>query len=320
MKRFLPLILLAAVCSGCPSGGDPEPTPPPPPVVTRPAFDEDSAFAYVAKQVEFGPRVPGTDAHTRCGDWLVRKLGSWADDVIEQTGTVDNWDGRELPMRNIVARFQPDASRRVLLCAHWDTRPVADQDDERQSEPIDGANDGGSGVGVLLEVARQLAGTPVEYGIDIVLFDVEDGGNNEVQHSYCLGSQYWGRTPHVEDYRADFGILLDMVGAEGAYFYKEGISMHFAPDIVTKVWDAAARAGARSWFFFNEGDYPELTADHLYVNMLTGIPTIDIIQYDRDNPKGFGDFWHTHDDNLDLIDPKTLNAVGETVLEVLYSE
>lgn len=283
-------------------------------------FNADSAYAYVARQVDFGPRVPGTEAHRACGDWMVRRLQGWAATVEEQTGTVEAWDGTELPMRNIIARFNPDAAKRILLCAHWDTRPVADEDDERTDEPIPGANDGGSGVGVLLEIARQLAARPVEYGVDLVFFDVEDYGSSEVPDSYCLGSQEWAKRAKAEGYRAEYGILLDMVGARGAYFYREGISMHFAPSVVAKVWEAAAEQGKRSWFVFNEAPYPPLTDDHLYVNRIAGIPTIDIIQYDPDNKRGFGDFWHTHDDNMGIIDPRTLGAVGETLMAVLWEE
>ena len=284
------------------------------------SFSADSAYVFVAQQVAFGPRVPGTDAHVATGNWLVARLKGWADDVIEQTGTVTAWDGTKLPMRNIVARFNPDAPKRIMLSAHWDTRPIADQDTVRTDEPIAGANDGGSGVGVLLEIARQLAAIPVDYGVDIVLFDVEDYGNSAVEDSYCLGSQHWSKEPHIPGYQAEFGILLDMVGAKGAYFYREGISMYFAPGIVSKVWDAAARSGKRDWFVFNEAPYPPLTDDHFYVNRIAGIPTIDIIQYDPDNPRGFGDFWHTHRDDMDIIDPRTLGAVGETLLTVLAAE
>lgn len=313
----LSVALLAACGEPAASGETPPPATPPAAAVS---FDPDSAYAYVARQVAFGPRVPGTHAHEACGDWILRRLSGWADTVEEQTGTVTAWDGTELPMRNLVARFRPSAARRVLLCAHWDTRPVADEDTVRRDEPIPGANDGGSGVAVLMEVARQLAAEPVPYGVDIVLFDVEDYGNSDVPDSYCLGSQEWARRARAEGYAAEYGILLDMVGARGAYFYREGISMHYAPSVVARVWDAAARTGHRSWFVYNEEPFPPLTDDHLYVNRIAGIPTIDIIQYDRDNERGFGDFWHTHADDLDLIDPRTLEAVGETLMAVLRED
>ena len=282
-------------------------------------FSADSAYAFVARQVAFGPRVPGTAAHSACGDWMVNNLRKWADRVTEQTATVKGWDGVELPMRNIIAQFNPEASRRIMLSAHWYTRPMADEDTERRNEPIAGANDGGSGVGVLMELARQMSLRDPGYGVDLVFFDVEDYGNAQVEDSYCLGSQYWARKAVEQGYSAEFGILLDMVGAEGAYFYREGISMYFAKEVVAKVWDAAARTGHRSYFVFNEEPFPPLTDDHYYVNRIAGIPTIDIIQYDRDNPRGFGDFWHTHQDDMPIISKRTLQAVGETLSEVLYA-
>ena len=174
---------------------------------------------------------------------MLRRLDEWADHIEEQNGTVQNWDGTELPMRNIIARFNPDATKRIMLSAHWDTRPVADEDDERQDEPIPGANDGGSGVAVLMELARQLSANPLGYGVDLVFFDVEDGGKTEVPDSYCLGSQEWAKRAKADGYQAEYGILLDMVGARGAYFYREGISMHFAPSVVAKVWKRSRQAG-----------------------------------------------------------------------------
>lgn len=332
MKRFFPaafmavftLVILQSCLAGEKPGSDGTLTPSQPVENTEGEagiqFNADSAYAFVAKQVEFGPRVPGTDEHRACGDWLEQKLNVYCDDVIIQNAQLDNWDGRKLPLRNIVGVLNPAAEKRIMLSAHWDTRPIADQDSSRTDEPIDGANDGGSGVGVLLEVARVLSQEKPGFGVDIVLFDLEDGGNSSFPDSYCLGSQYWAKNPHVEDYRADFGILLDMVGAEGAVFYREGISMYFASDVVNKVWDAAARVGARSWFMFNEEPFPQLTDDHLYINRFAQIPTIDIIQYDRDTPQGFGDFWHTHADNMSIIDKSSLNAVGKTLLEVLANE
>jgi len=307
---------LLAGLAGCQSKKEQEPPDSTPPASNRqapPPFSADSAYAYVAKQVAFGPRVPGTPAHQACGDWLVRKLSGWAGEVSEQKTTVKAWDGKTLPLRNITARFNPDNPSRVLLCAHWDTRPIADEDTSRQSEPIPGANDGASGVAVLLELARQLHRNNPGIGIDMVLFDVEDYGNAQVENSYCLGSQYWATQARKSGYTAQYGILLDMVGSEGAVFYREGISMHYAPDVVERVWRAAATAGHRSYFVYNQEPFPPLTDDHFYVNQIAGIPTIDIIQYDRDNPKGFGDFWHTHRDDMAIISRQTLRAVGETL-------
>ena len=316
------LLMNLLIHPGCTNKENKEPAPITDPITRQPPppFSPDSAYAYVAKQVAFGPRVPGTAAHEACGDWLVQTLSGWADEVSEQKTTVKAWDGKTLPVRNITARFNPEHPRRVLLCAHWDTRPIADEDTERQSEPISGANDGGSGVAVLLELARQFHRSDPGIGIDMVLFDTEDYGNPKVEDSYCLGSQYWATQARKTGYTAEFGILLDMVGAEGAVFYREGISMHYAPDVVERVWRAAATAGHRSYFVYNQEPFPPLTDDHLYVNQIAGIPTIDIIQYDRESPKGFGEFWHTHRDDMPIISLQTLRAVGETLGVVLREE
>lgn len=329
MKNLLliAVVLLLASCGGATDKAKKDSTPdagnagqPTTAKVVRPVFDGENAYQAIQQQVDFGPRVPGTDAHKDCAEWLEETLGQYTDRLIVQETELTAWDKRALPCYNIIGSFNPESAKRVMLCAHWDTRPVADEDTDRKDEPIDGANDGGSGVGVLLELARVLKENPLDYGVDIIFFDVEDYGKAEHPNSYCLGSQYWAANLHEQGYNAEYGILLDMVGARDAYFYREGISMYYAPDIVQKVWDAAARAGARSWFQFNNEPFPQLTDDHLYVNRIAGIRTIDIIQYDQNTEKGFGEFWHTHNDNMDIIDRSTLNAVGKTLVEVLYSE
>jgi glutaminyl-peptide cyclotransferase len=288
------------------------------PAVEVPQFNADSAYAAVVKQVNFGPRTPGSKAHAQTASWLVEAFSAHADTVLVQTANVKAHDGKSFGLKNIIASFNPAAKKRIVLAAHWDTRPRADMDDERTNEAIDGANDGASGVGVLLEVARQLAATPVNLGIDIVLFDLEDYGIGEVQDSYCLGSQYWSQNPHVPGYKAQYGILLDMVGAKNAVFYQEGFSTYYAPQVVRKVWDAAYTTGMGAWFS-NQASTP-ITDDHYYVNKLSGIPMIDIIQHDPQTSTGFGSYWHTHDDTIDIIDKATLRAVGQTLLHVLYNE
>ena len=212
-----------------------------------------------------------------------------------------------------------------MLFAHWDSRPWSDHDPDpaNYNTPVLGANDGASGVGVLLEIARQLGQTAPEVGVDIIFFDAEDYGAPETftgnsEDSWCLGSQYWARNPHKSGYKANYGILLDMVGAPGATFYKEQISMHYAAHIVKKVWDKAQSLGF-SQYFINE-ELGAITDDHLYINRITGIPSIDIIQYDKYSSKGFGHYWHTINDTMENIDKSTLHAVGTTVMHVVYSE
>lgn len=324
------LLVLAFVglvgCTTDPPDQDEQPAVVQPALPATPVFDADSAYSFVAKQVAFGPRVPGTKAHMSCGDWLVARLKASGAEVVEQTGTVISFNKERLPLRNIIARFHPERTERVLLFAHWDTRPFADKDDERMNEPIDGANDGGSGVGVLLEIARHLSAKEHGPGVDILLTDVEDHGQpsgamafdeNSID-TWCLGSQYFAKNPHVPGYTARFGVLLDMVGAKDALFYQEALSMQFAPAIVRKVWKTAAAIGYGDRFI-QETKYFVGIDDHIPVNEKLRIPSIDIIQYDPAT-QAFGPYWHTHDDSMEVIDPATLKAVGQTVLEVVWKE
>lgn len=293
-----------------------------------PDFSADSAYQFVARQVAFGPRVPNTPAHRTTGDWLIQTFERYGAQVQVQAFQARAYNGQLLDLRNIVASYNPQASRRILLAAHWDTRPYADKDEENQNQPIDGANDGGSGVGVLLEIARQLgqaAGAGPAVGVDIILFDGEDYGQpdyapgNQQQDTWCLGSQHWSANKHQPNYTAAYGILLDMVGARGAKFAREEYSRRFANDIVRKVWDTANRIGYSNYFVYV--DSPGIIDDHYYVNTRTNIRMIDIIEFDQTSDDGyFADYHHRHADNMDIIDRNTLKAVGQTVLQVVYQE
>lgn len=286
------------------------------PPIQKPDFSGDSAYAFVQKQVDFGPRVPGTKEHAKCAQYLYSKLGGYADNVILQQGQATTFDNTRITIKNIIGEFNPDAEKRVLLFAHWDTRPFADEDTKDKDKPILGANDGGSGVGVLLEVARQLSIKKPDIGVDIIFFDAEDWGSATVEDSYCLGSQFWGKNPHKKGYTAQYGILLDMVGASDATFLMEGISKQIAPQVLEKVWTTANSLGYYGKFLYR--DHGGVTDDHYYVYKYLQIPSIDIIHI---TPGGsFGDFWHTHNDNMSVIDKTTLQAVGETLLKVIYSE
>lgn len=316
----LVLLLVAPACQNdkpAANGGDA----PPAPKLERPAFSADSAYAYIETQVNFGPRVPGSEAHLACAEWLETKLAGVGAEVQVQRAKVRRYDGVELPMYNIIGSYNADSPVRLLLCAHWDTRFLADQDVRDQDKPIAGANDGGSGVGVLLEVARQLQIKAPDIGVDIIFFDVEDQGQPDgtryIPDTYCLGSQYWARNPHVTNYRARAGILLDMVGAKDAVFTLEGTSMEYAPAWMRQVWDYAIQLGHSQFFSYERTD--PIVDDHLYINKIRQVPTIDIIHYDRNTRTGFGEFWHTHDDDMDIIGKATLQAVGETVLAAVYN-
>ena len=291
--------------------------------VSAPAFDADSAYAYVAKQVAFGPRVPNTPEHAACASWLASELERHGAEVTVQEGRARAFDGTILNMKNIVGTFHPESRDRILLFAHWDTRPFADKDTVRLREPIDGANDGASGVGVLLEIARQLGLEAADVGVDIVFFDAEDYGRPEwlpaVEDGYktwCLGSQFWAENPHRIGYRARFGVLLDMVGAGDAVFHQEGTSLRYAPHVVRKIWKRAADLGFGDRF--NPSPTPPTVDDHLFVSELAGIPSANIVDYRTQvRPMGYGPFHHTHADNMDVIDRETLAQVGATVLSVV---
>jgi len=294
--------------------------------VKVPVFNEDSAYNYVKIQTDFGPRVTNTEAHQKCAVWLEQKMKSYTKDVIVQKAKVRAYNGTSLNMKNIIASFNPDAPGRIMLCSHWDSRPYADWDEDKSKNrtPIDGANDGASGVGVLMEIARIISKNKINIGLDIIFFDAEDYGEPQDDNkkynedNWGLGSQYWAKNPHVPNYTAHYGILLDMVGVENANFTKEGFSMEYAPDVMNKVWDAATRIGY-SGNFSNTQTNP-ITDDHYYVNKIIGIPTIDIIHYDSQTTSGFYKYWHTTKDNLENVDKRSLKAVGQTLLTVIYEE
>ena len=292
--------------------------------VVVPRFERDSAYEYVARQVQFGPRVPNSAAHDQCKEWLVAKFKSFGLEVIEQTFTAKTFYGEALKGVNIMAQYRPELSKRILLSAHWDSRFQADSplNEERRNEPILGADDGGSGVAVLLEIARQLHAHPLDIGVDFLLFDAEDQGSDDDSkpqpESWCLGSQHWSRNIVPPGYRPKYGILLDMVGAANAKFPKEGVSMKFAPQVVNKVWKLAKDLGYGNYFV--ETKSGPITDDHYFVNTIAKIPMIDIINKSAATTTGFGAHWHTHNDNLEVIHPRTLKAVGQTLLEVIYRE
>lgn len=296
------------------------------PAIVTPEFNADSSYKYVADQVAFGPRVPNTKQHVECGEFLARffmKNGGW---VLRQEFKARAFDGTELKLKNLIISYNHKATKRILLAAHWDTRPFADQDKINPKKPIDGANDGASGVGVLMELARAIhaAEKKPDVGIDIILFDGEDYGQPMFypgpyqENSWCLGSQYWSEHKHKTNYSAYYGILLDMVGAKDATFAKEGVSMQSAPSVVQNVWSTAARLGYGKHFISVQSD--PITDDHTYINKLALIPMIDIIEYEMSDGNYFGSYWHTHDDNMNIIDKNTLKAVGQTLIEVLYRE
>lgn len=299
--------------------------------ITVPSFNSDSAYTFIKEQLDFGPRVPNTGAHQLCGDFLMQKFKTYDAVVQQQVFNETAYDGKLLQLRNIIASYNVDNPKRILLAAHWDTRPFADKDTVNRYEPIPGANDGGSGVAVLLEIARNISrNNSLNVGVDIILFDGEDYGEHEdveqapmkngrMQIWWCLGSQYWAKHPHVSDYNAYYGVLLDMVGGKNARFYREGGSMQFAPKVVKKVWKKARDLGYDGYFV--KDNSPGIMDDHVFVNRDSKIPMIDIVEYEPNSGSYyFGDYHHTHRDDIDIIDKYTLQAVGETLLYLIYHE
>ncbi len=283
--------------------------------VEHAAFSGDSAYAYVARQVEFGPRVPNTAAHRAAGDWLIGELRRHGAEVVEQPLRLRAFDGTMLDARNIMGQYNPDASERLLLLAHWDCRPWADEDDDesRHKQPVDGANDGASGVGVLLEIARQLGRQAPSKGVDILFVDAEDWGSSGDEDSWALGAQAFVENPPVAGYLPKEGILLDMVGGKDACFYREYFSDRSAGALNSRLWQIAGQLGYSSRFPNASGF--AVTDDHVRF-IEAGIPTVDIIEYNRE-AGGFNPRWHTSSDTMEGISAETLQAVGSVVAEYI---
>lgn len=281
-------------------------------------FEADSAYAFIQQQVDFGKRYMNTPEHENCKNWLIQKLKTYNFEVIPQTFEAKSYNGLVLKGTNIIGRYKPEVKERMLLCAHYDTRHIADKDTTNISQAIDGADDGGSGVGVILEIARQLKQNPIPMGLDIVLFDAEDYGDDDGDNPYSwgLGSQYWSKNLHEENYQVKYGILLDMVGSKKATFPREGFSMKSAAKKVNKIWKLANTMGYGQYFVHRKAGF--YTDDHRFIIENTHIPMVDIINIKEDGH--FGHYHHTHADNMSIIDKKTLQSVGQLVLAIVYKE
>ena len=294
--------------------------------VNVPEISSDSAYKSTQEQVDFGPRVPNTSAHEACAGYLSAELKKSGAEVIEQKADLTAFDGTVLKSTNIIGSFNPKAENRILLFSHWDSRPWADHDPKpaNRKKPVMAANDGASGVGVLLEMARLIGKQQPTMGVDIIFFDSEDYGAPESfkgensEESWCLGTQYWAKNPHVQGYTARFGILLDMVGGKNATFFREQSSDYYAGSVVSNVWSQAKSLGFSQYFVDQKGG--AITDDHIYVNKIIGIPSIDIIQFDPNSKSGFGFYWHTTQDTMENVDKNTLKAIGTTLMHVVYNE
>lgn len=286
-----------------------------------PDFNADSAYAYTKAQVDFGPRIPSTPAHAKTADYLVAKLKSFGGEVTLQQAPTKTYDGKTHQLKNIIAAFYPEKKQRVLITAHWDARPFSDEDPNMgmRNKPFDAANDGASGVAVILEMARQIQQKQPEVGVDFILWDLEDYGSasDETAHenTWCLGSQHWFKNQSGTGYKPLYAINLDMVGGSNAQFTQDEVSRKYAAGVVNKVWNIAAEIGYGNYFInVTSGT---LIDDHYWINQ-AGIPAIDVIHYS--DATGFYSNWHTQLDNLNNIDKNTLKAVGQTVLETIYRE
>lgn len=291
-----------------------------------PDFNADSAYIYLQEQCDFGPRTMNSTAHDKCEKWIIQKFEQYGCKVTTQKATLNGYDGTPLRSTNIIASYNPEATTRIMFCAHWDCRPWADNDPDSTNwhKPIIAANDAASGVGVMIELARILKGSGLELGVDFICFDAEDYGTpqwfegEDPGDTWALGAQYFANNL-PEGYAPRYGILLDMVGGVGAKFYREGMSMQYAPAIVKKVWNAARQVGYGSYFPKDDGGM--ITDDHMPVNQTANIPCIDVIPYYPDCAQSsFGPTWHTIADNMDNIDKNTLKAVGQTMVQVLFTE
>lgn len=322
-KSLFALILISFVLVGCKNDKKVEaPKTTTKKIVKIPKFDEENAYQSVKDQLVFGYRYPGTEGHKNLIQYIMDNLSANGAQVHTQDFKVDFLDVKGADATNIIGSYNPENSERVMLAAHFDSRMIADKDESKQDQPIMGADDGASGVAVLLEIARLIHENDIDLGVDLVFFDAEDQGLSGeeagTQETWCLGSQYWGQNPHVAGYTASYGILLDMVGAKNAQFGKELLSKQNAGNILNKVWKLAGNMGYGN--FFQEFNAGGITDDHFYVMKYRKFPMINIINRPvEETEHGFGAYHHTHQDNIDVIDKNTLKAVGKVVTATIYN-
>ena len=285
-----------------------------------PRFDGEAAMRYVRAQVAMGPRVPGSEGHRRAGAWLVAEMRKRADTVVVQEWTHVTARGDSLPMRNVLARFRPRDRDRVLYVAHWDTRPFADgaAEPHRRALAVPGANDGASGVALLLAVGDALRRSPPALGVDLLLVDGEDYGDFARREDVLVGSTWFARHPPEAGYRPRFGVLWDMVGDRDLQIYQEGHSARAAPELVERVWRVAEALGHGERFIARVRH--TIDDDHLPL-LRAGLPVIAVVDYDYPRPPRFGaprvSYHHTAEDDMDKVSAASLQVVGDIALRLL---
>jgi glutaminyl-peptide cyclotransferase len=327
MRKLLIASILLAFVASCKFGSEENSSSDTEPIATikAPEFNSDNAYAHVQKQISFGPRVPGTKSQQECAAWMEAELRNVCDSVfVQKVNVTQPVSNIIFPCINLVGAINPQAATRVLLLCHWDSRGMADQEADKAKHKlaIDAADDGASGVAVLLEMARAIKTQKLDIGVDILLADVEDMGKSELEKpgfesTFCLGTRYWAKVPHIAGYKANYGICFDMVGARNAEFRLEGNSKQSAPEFQNKIWNTAAELGYRNYFIYEDGG--TITDDHVEVIKYANIPSVDIINIPAQTTTGFAAHWHTLNDNINVIDKNTMKAVGQTVLQVLYN-
>ena len=281
------------------------------------AFNGQEALGFVKTQLDFGPRIPGSPAHRKTGDWIVAQMKLRADTVIEQRWTHVTVHGDTLPLRNIIARFKPHAAQRVLYLTHWDTRPISDgaADPAQRALPMPGANDGASGVALFIALGDALRRTPPTVGVDLVFVDGEDYGdfdNGDLSKTtdVLLGSTYFAQHLPSPNYTPLYGILWDMIGDRDLDIYQEGHSLQQAPEVVSLVWNTAADLGYSHYFIPAPGQ--TITDDHVPL-LNAGLHVIDVIDYDYP-------WHHTPQDTFDKVSAQSLQIVGDVATKLLTSQ
>ena len=284
-----------------------------------PDFDAEYAYNQIEQQVSFGPRNPNSKGHKEALNYLYKELSKYSKNIKLQPFSYSGYNNERLELTNIITKFNPEKKHRIILCAHWDTRPRSDMDKEQayKNKPILGANDGASGVGILLEIAKLLSQNKINYGVDIILFDGEDYGKRSDLTSYSLGAKYFSSNLPA-DYKPAFGVLLDMVGDKDANFPIEGNSKLYAPGIVNTIWNLAEQVQADK--FINKED-EAIYDDHITLNE-SGILTADIIDLEligANTPVERRNYWHTHSDTMQNIGKSTLEQVGKVITKLIWS-